>query len=224
EDTAMETQAGAPRFRPPSGGKEIAMRGVVVTVGSPLGGLLALTATEAAHNEKEKHGRIEDPPTRRRDGVDDYHRPQVPDPYRALEEDVRKSKEVAEWVAAQNRVTNAYLESIPQRNRIRSRLTELWNYARYSPPLKIAGRYYYSKNDGLQNQSVLYVVDKLDGEPKVVLDPNKWSKDGTVALAGLSFSEDGKYLAYGLAEAGSDWVTWKVLSLADHHPLRDEIK
>src|SRR5215831_20007091 len=102
----METQAGTPSFRLASGEKEIAMRRVVLTVGSLLGGLLALTATEAANNEKEKHGRIEYPPTRRGDVVDDYHGTKVPDPYRWLEEDVRKSKEVAEWVAAQNRVTN----------------------------------------------------------------------------------------------------------------------
>jgi len=196
----------------------------VRTVGLLLSGLLVLAATEAAGDENAKNGRIEYPPTRRGDVVEDYHGTKVPDPYRWLEDDVRKSKEVAEWVAAENRVTQAYLESIPERDRIRKRLTELWNYARYSAPFKIAGRYYFFKNNGLQNQSVLYVVDKLDGEPKLVLDPNKWSKDGTVALGGMSFSEDGKYLAYGVAEAGSDWVSWKVLSLSDREPLKDEIK
>src|SRR5947209_8632208 len=207
------------------GEKEFAMRRVMLTSGLFLGGLLVLAVTDrVGGEEKAKAERIEYPPTHRGDVVDDYHGTKVQDPYRWLEDDVRKSKEVAEWVAAENKVTKAYLESIPERDRIGKRLTELWNYARYSAPHKIAGRYYYSKNNGLQNQSVLYVVDKLDGEPKVVLDPNKWSKDGTVALAGTAFSEDGKHLAYGVAEAGSDWVSWKVLNLSSRKPLEDEIK
>jgi prolyl oligopeptidase len=122
---------------------------------------------------------------------------------------VRKAPEVAAWVAAENGVTFAYLKAIPQRDAIRRRLTELWNYERYSTPHKVAGRYYFSKNDGLQNQSVLYALDRLDDEPRVVLDPNTWSKDGTVALTGTAFSDDGKYLAYGVADAGSDWQTWR---------------
>ena len=132
------------------------------------------------------------------------------DPYRWLEDDVRNSKAVAEWVAAENKVTQGYLAAIPQREAIRRRLTELWNFAQYSSPRKEGGRYYYFKNDGLQNQAVLYVTDSLDGEPRVLLDPNQWSKDGTIALAGLGFSDDGKYLAYGRSEAGSDWSTWHV--------------
>jgi len=200
------------------------MRRVVLTVTLFLGGLVLISTERAGGEEKTKAERIQYPTTHRGDVVDDYHGTKVPDPYRWLEDDVRKSKEVAEWVAAQNRVTKTYLEAIPERERIGKRLTELMNYARYSPPTKIAGRYYFFKNDGLQNQAVLYVVDKLDGEPKVVLDPNKLSKDGTVALSGMAFSEDGKYLAYSLAEAGSDWVSWKVLGLTDHLPLRDEIK
>ena len=101
---------------------------------------------------------------------------------------------------------------------------ELWNYERYSAPRKVGGRYFFSKNDGLQNQDVLYVLEALEGTPRVLLDPNQWSKDGTVALAGLSVSEDGKYVAYSIAEAGSDWQTWHVLDVASGKVLPDEIR
>jgi prolyl oligopeptidase len=168
--------------------------------------------------------RIAYPQIRRIDHVDDYHGVKVADPYRWLEEDVRKSKDVASWVAAENEVTFAYLKAIPEREPIKKRLTELWNYERYSAPHKVAGKYYFTKNDGLQNQSVLYVTDTLHGEPRLVLDPNTWSKDGTVALAGIAFSDDGKYLAYGVAEAGSDWQTWSVLNLTTGKRLDDEVK
>src|SRR5438552_3287404 len=164
------------------------------------------------------------PQTTRSDHVDDYHGVKVADPYRWLEEDVRKSKDVAAWVAAEHEVTFAYLKAIPEREPIKKRLTELWNYERYSAPHKVAGKYYFTKNDGLQNQSVLYVTDTLRGEPRVVLDPNTWSKDGTVALSGIAFSDDGKYLAYGVAEAGSDWQTWRVLNLSTGKRLDDEVK
>jgi prolyl oligopeptidase len=167
---------------------------------------------------------IKYPETKRVDHVDTYHGTTVPDPYRWLEDDVRKSKEVADWVEAQNKVTQEYLKALPDRDRINKRLTELWNYEKYSSPSKVAGKYYFSKNDGLQNQSVLYVMDKLDGEPRVLIDPNTWSKDGTIALSGTSFSEDGKYLAYGVAEAGSDWNTWKVMDLDTAKPLDDTLK
>src|SRR4051812_15669761 len=154
------------------------------------------------------------PQTKRVDCVDDYHGTKVGDPYRWLEDDVRKSPEVAAWVAAENQVTNAYLAKIPERDGIRRRLTELWNFERYSTPTKAGGHYFFAKNDGLQNQSVLYVLDTLDGEPRVLIDPNRWSKDGTIALADTVPSDDGQYVAYGVAEAGSDWHTWKVLSTA----------
>jgi prolyl oligopeptidase len=164
------------------------------------------------------------PITRKVDQVDDYHGTKVADPYRWLEEDVRKSHEVAEWVEAENKVTFAYLESIPERPRIRERMTELWNYPRYSTPHKEGSKYFFSKNDGLQNQAVMYELDSLDGTPKLLLDPNSWSKDGTVALAGVGFTNDAKYLAYGVAEAGSDWNNWKVMDIASRKVLDDEIK
>ncbi len=103
-------------------------------------------------------------------------------------------------------------------------LTELWNFPQYSSPMKEGGRYYYFKNDGLQNQAVLYVMDSLEGEPRVLLDPNRWSKDGTIALNGLGFSDDGRYVAYGRAEAGSDWITWHVMEIATRTVLADELK
>src|SRR5205807_957100 len=109
------------------------------------------------------------------------------------------------WVEAENRVTEAYLKAIPERDQIRKRLTELWNYEKQSAPAKHGGRYFFNRNDGLQNQSVLYVTEQLGGEPRVQLDPNTWSKDGTVALGATSVSDDGKYLAYAVNDAGSDW-------------------
>jgi prolyl oligopeptidase len=163
------------------------------------------------------------PQTRRDNHVDTYHGTKVADPYRWLEEDVRKFDEVRKWVEAENKVTFGYLEQIPQREAIKKRLTELWNYERYSAPSKAAGRYFYSKNDGLQNQPVLYVRDGLNGKPRLLLDPNTWSKDGTVALSGMDESDDGRFLAYGVTDAGSDWQTWRILDVTAAKPLGDEI-
>ncbi len=182
-----------------------------------LGGLLA--GRPAAAEE-----RLNYPDTRRVDHVDVYHGTKVADPYRWLEDDVRKAPDVAAWVEAENKVTAAYLKAIPERPAITRRLTELWNYEKYSAPFKAGGRYFYTRNDGLQNQSVLYTLDSLDGEPRVLIDPNKWSKDGTVALSGLSVSDDGRHIAYGVAEAGSDWNTWHVLDVGTGQVLPDELK
>ena len=168
--------------------------------------------------------RLDYPKTRKGEQTDDYHGTKVADPYRWLEDDVRESADVANWVAAENKVTDAYLETIPQRAALRQRLTELWNYEKYSAPFKAGGRYFFTKNDGLQNQSVLYTQDTLEGEPRLLIDPNQWSKDGTVALAGLAFSEDGKYLAYGVSDAGSDWSGWKVMHVPTRQVLGDDIR
>lgn len=164
------------------------------------------------------------PETKRIDHVDDYHGVKVPDPYRWLEADVRESKEVKNWVTAQNKVTNKYLESIPERDAIRKRLKDLWNYERFSAPSLKGGRYFYTRNDGLQNQSVLYVQESLKDEPRELIDPNKWSKDGTVSLAGVSVSPNGRYLAYAKSDAGSDWSTWAVKDVDTGKDLADEIK
>jgi len=164
------------------------------------------------------------PKTKKVDQVDNYHGVQVADPYRWLENDVRTSPEVAEWVAAENKVTFDYLNSIPERDAIRGRLTKLWNYERYGIPFKKGGHYFYFKNDGLQNQSVLYTMNSLTDTPRVVVDPNTWSKDGTVAINGFSVSDDGKQIAYSIAEAGSDWVVWHVLDVDSGKTLSDEVR
>jgi prolyl oligopeptidase len=165
------------------------------------------------------------PPTRRVDRVDTIHGTKVADPYRWLEADVRNSREVADWVARQNKVTFAYLQAIPQRAAIKRRLTELWNYEKISPPHRIAGRYYvFSRNDGLKNQDIVYTAQTPDAEARVLLDPNTWTKEGTYALAAMEFSPDGKYLAYGVSESGSDWISWKVLEVESRRLLSDEVK
>ena len=164
------------------------------------------------------------PVSKRIDHVDEYHGTKVSDPYRWLEDDVRTSPEVADWVTAQNEVTLAFLEQIPRRKEIQQRLTELWNYERVSPPSQSGGRYFYSKNDGLQNQSVLYVMDSLTAVPRVLIDPNTWSKDGTVALGTVKISPDGRYAAFGRQEAGSDWSNVRVLEVETGKELVDELK
>jgi prolyl oligopeptidase len=148
------------------------------------------------------------PPTAKVDQVDDYHGTKVADPYRWLEDDHAPATKA--WVEAQNRVTFAYLESIPQRPALHRRLTALWNFERYGVPFQEGGRYFLTRNDGLQNQSVLYTLPTLDAEPRVLLDPNKLSADGTVALSGYAISHDGRLMAYGLSTAGSDWQEWRV--------------
>jgi prolyl oligopeptidase len=140
--------------------------------------------------------------------VDDYHGTKVADPYRPLEDPDAPATRA--WIEAENKLTRSYLDEIPERPAIEKRLKELWNYERYSPPAKFGGRYFFKKNDGLQNQSPLYVLDRLDGDPRVLLDPNTLSKDGTVSLFAWSVSNDGKLLAYGTSSGGSDWTEWHV--------------
>jgi prolyl oligopeptidase len=162
------------------------------------------------------------PKTRKVEQVDDYHGIKVSDPYRWLEDD--NSTETKAWVEEQNKVTNAYLEQIPERERLKKRLTELWNYERYSVPFKRGGKYFYYKNDGLQNQSVLYVTDSISDKGRVLLDPNIFSADGTVALSGISISEDGKILAYGISVSGSDWQEWRFRDIETGKDLPDVLK
>ncbi|MGI4843604.1 MAG: prolyl oligopeptidase family serine peptidase [Janthinobacterium lividum] len=162
------------------------------------------------------------PVTKKVDHTDNYHGTTVADPYRWLED--ANSLETKEWVTAQNQVTQAYLAQIPQRAAIRERLTKLWNYERYSVPGKEGGRYFYSRNDGLQNQSVLYTQKTLTDTPRVLLDPNAMSSDGTVALAGAAVSPDGKLLAYSTAASGSDWNEIRVRDVDTGKDLDDHIK
>lgn len=164
------------------------------------------------------------PETKTVDQIDDYHGTQVSDPYRWLEQDVRESEEVAAWVEAQNELTFSYLKKLPGREAIEKRLTELWDYEKIGPPSKHGGRYYFYRNDGLQNQSVLYMQDSLDAKPEVLIDPNTWSADGTVALSGAEFSDDGRYVAYGIQDGGSDWRTWRVMEIKSRELLDDELK
>jgi prolyl oligopeptidase len=162
------------------------------------------------------------PVARKIDCVETYHGIEVADPYRWLEDP--DSEETREWIDAQNRLTFGYLEDIPERESIKQRLRQLWDYEKFGTPSKRGDRYFYFKNDGLQNQSVLYKLDSLDGEPQVLLDPNQLSEDGTVALSGLAITDDGKLMAYALSESGSDWKTWHVRDVETGGDLSDRLQ
>jgi prolyl oligopeptidase len=169
--------------------------------------------------------RMSYPDTRTVDQVDDYFGTKVADPYRWLEDD--QSADTAAWVAAENKVTSSYLQKIPAREAIRHRLIELWNYERYTPPLKAGSHYIYTKNDGLQNHAVFYKASSLsalDAAPEVLLDPNTLSKDGTAIVSYSSVSSDGKYLAYAISPGGSDWEEWHVRDVARATDLPDVLK
>ena len=162
-------------------------------------------------------------PKAAKDGtIDEYFGTKVADPYRWLENDT--SAQTAAWVEAENKVTNAYLAKIPFRGKLLKRLTELSNHERISAPRKHHGKWYFFKNDGLQNQSVMYVMDKLGSEPRVFLDPNKLSTDGTVALKGVYFSNNGKYAAYTISRSGSDWEEIFVIDLKTGQLTEDHIE
>ena len=164
------------------------------------------------------------PQTRRVDVVEPQFGVNVADPYRWLENDVRNDNEVRAWVAAQNQVTDAYLARLPLRDAFKARMTELYDYERYGIPRKRENHYFYAKNDGLQNQSVLFVRDGLSGEGRVLIDPNGWSADGATALAEWTPSEDGKLLAFAIQDGGSDWRTVKVMDVATGKIHSDELK
>ena len=165
---------------------------------------------------------IKYPETKKVDQVDDYFGTKVSDPYRWLEDD--KSPETAAWVAAENKVTQDYLSKIPFREQVRKRLEEMWNYPKYSSPFKEGEYYYYYKNDGLQNQSILYRQPGLNGTPEIFIDPNKMSKDGTAAVSTPSFTKNKKYAAYMIAQAGSDWQEAYVMDVATKKVLDDKIQ
>ena len=161
-------------------------------------------------------------PKARKDGtVDDYFGTKVSDPYRWLENDT--SAETAQWVEAENAVTNAYLQKLPMRSKLLKRLKEVSNYGKEGAPFWRKGHWYQYRNDGLQNQSVLYTMDQLDGEQRVFLDPNTLSDDGTVALKALSFSKDGRYAAYAISRSGSDWMEIYVKDVETGRLLDDHI-
>lgn len=156
------------------------------------------------------------------DVVDDYHGTVVADPWRWLEDP--NSDQTNEWIQAQNAITMPYLESLPGRERLKERLTELWNYPRYSTPYRQGDMYFYSFNDGLQNQSVVYKQSSLDAEGEVLIDPNTFSEDGTVSLASLTISENAKYAAYSKSVGGSDWREFFVRDVATGEDLADHIE
>ncbi len=162
------------------------------------------------------------PETRKIDHVDDYFGTKVPDPYRWLEDE--NAAETAAWVEAENKVTFAYLEKIPYRQKIKVRLTQLFNYPRYSAPFRRGENYFFTKNDGLQNQSVYYIQKGFNGTPEVLIDPNKLSPDGTSQLSAFSLSKDGKYLAYGISKGGSDWTELFVMDVASRKTLTEDLQ
>ena len=162
------------------------------------------------------------PQTKRVDVVDDYFGTKVKDPYRWLEDD--NAEDTRLWVAAQKAVTDAYLATIPQRAAIRERLTQIWNYERFTATSKHGKRYFYMRNSGLQPQSVLHVTDDPAVDGRALLDPNALSRDGTVALSGTAFSDDGRLVAYAIADAGSDWKIWRVRDVDTGKDLPDEVR
>jgi prolyl oligopeptidase len=162
------------------------------------------------------------PSTRVVDHVDTYHGTRVADPYRWLEDD--NSADTKAWVTAQNAVTEKHLSAMPQRLPTRKMFTNLYNFEKFGLPYKEGGRYFWWRNDGLQQQNVIYTATALDAAPTVALDPNSLSKDGTVALTGTVPAKDGKLLAYGVAEGGSDWQTWRVRDLASGKDLPDVLR
>jgi prolyl oligopeptidase len=164
------------------------------------------------------------PPTERQPLAETLFGEAVADPYRWLENDVRSDPKVRAWVTAQNEATQAHLATLPGRAAIEARMKQLWDYERYGLPEKSGGRYFYLRNDGLQNQSVLYVQDGLEGEPRLLIDPNGWAADGATALAEWKPSKDGKRVVYGVQDGGTDWRTLKILDVDSGKTLDDEVK
>ena len=170
-------------------------------------------------NQKSK---IHYPTAKKTDTVDVYFGHQVADPYRWLEDD--NSPETEAWVEAENKITFDYLSKIPFRNKLEEHLKEIWNYPKYRVPFKKGNRYFLFKNDGIQNQDVLYMMNDLESEPELLLDPNTLSEDGTIALADVSVSKDGKYLAYSISSGGSDWNEIFVMEIDTRRLLNDHIE
>lgn len=162
------------------------------------------------------------PYARKVDTVDTYFGVKVPDPYRWMENDTTAERDA--WIKAENKVTQDYLSKIPFRDSLKARLTRLWNYTRYSIPFKKGNYYFFYKNNGLQNQSILYVQEGLSGTPRILLDPNTLSKDGTVSVTEVGVSHNRKYLAYGISRAGSDWNEFYVLDILTGKQLPDTLR
>ncbi len=184
--------------------------------------LIFIVASLVACKQDAKKSAFVYPETKKVDTVYNYFGTPVADPYAWLEDD--NSEETKAWVIAQNALTFNYLKSIPSREKINARLTQMWNYERFSTPWKKGNRYYFYKNDGLQNQSVLYMQETLEAEAVLLLDPNTLSSDGTVALSDIAISKDGKYLAYSTSTGGSDWVEIFFKNIETGETLADNLK
>lgn len=191
--------------------------------------LFAIVIISGAHAQSSGPGATQEmikrnnyPVARKSGQVDNYHGVMVADPYRWLED--LDSDETRSWVDAENKLSFGFLEAIPARSVIKDRITKLWNYEKFGVPFRQGNRYFYTRNSGLQNQSVLYTVTSLDAQPQLVLDPNTLSADGTVAVSGLQVSDDGKLLAYSLSASGSDWQEWKVRDIETGKDLSDDLK
>ena len=184
--------------------------------------ILSVFASCSGGQKKEEQAKLIYPATRKVDTVDTYFGTKIADPYRWLEDD--KSAETGEWVKAQNAVTNDYLSKIPFRDKIKERLTKIWNFEKVTAPFKKGKNYFFYKNNGIQNQSVLYVQEGLNGTPKILLDPNTLATDGTASLGGLSISKDSKYIAYSINRAGSDWEEIFVMEIDGAKKIADDIK
>ncbi len=183
---------------------------------------LPIIAACGGAEKKTEQAQIIYPVTHKVDTVNTYFKTKIADPYRWLEDD--KSAETGEWVKAERAVTADYFSKIPFRDKIKERLTKIWNYERRGVPFKKGKNYFFYKNDGIQNQSVLYIQDGLSGTPKQLLDPNTLAADGTTSLGDLSISKNGKYIAYTVNRAGSDWSVINVLETETGKKLNDEIK
>ena len=166
--------------------------------------------------------KIQYPLTHKVDQVVNYHGTLVADPYRWLEDP--NSAQTKEWIDNQNELTQKYLGDIPDKNSIKQRLTELWDFPRAYAPLKVNGKYCQLRNTGLQNQNVLYMMDSLEGEKSILLDPNQLSDDGTIALTDWKISKDGNYLAYATSKSGSDWRVWKIKNITTEEDLQDRVE
>ncbi len=196
------------------------MRAIAPSLTLPL--VMSLTLSFSVLHGAGADSPLTYPKTRHADVVDTYHGVKVPDPFRWLEDD--NSEETKAWVKAQNEVTFGYLNQLPRRAALRERLQKLWNFERFGVPYKRGDRYFFSRNSGLQNQSVLYVADSLTAEPKVLLDPNTLSKDGTVSLTESAPSEDGKMLVWGTSGGGSDWQEFRIKNIDTGEDLPETLK
>ena len=199
----------------------MAMRVLAVRAAAAVAAIAAIATTLSCTAPSGPQPQLAYAATRKIEHVDDYHGTKVADPYRWLEDET--SPETAAWIEAQNAVTFPYLERIPYRQKLLDRVMQLNDYERYSAPSRKGEYFFFSKNEGLQNQSVLFIQRGLDGTPEVLIDPNAWSADGTVQLSAFAPSKDAKHAVYGLSRSGSDWLQYKVMELATKNTLPDTV-